>query len=76
MLAGAPHRLAVDGGLRKLMAGPADTRYLYGSIVATGKVKANAQIALGHDVPSVGISLGRHTHTLPPAGLPAPVPGE
>ena len=62
-------------GRGKLVAGPADTRYLYGSIVATGKVKASAQIALGHDVPSVGISLGTHTHP-PTAGPPAPTPGE
>ena len=63
-------------GRGKLIAGPADTRYLYGSIVATGKVKANAQIALGHDVPLAGVSLGTHIHMpLPPAGTGRPVEG-
>ena len=63
-------------GRGKLVAGPADTRYLYGSIVATGKVKANAQIALGHDLPLAGVSLGTHVHLPPPpAGTGQPIEG-
>ena len=64
-------------GRGKLIAGPADTRYIYGSIVATGKVKADAQIALGHDVPGAGVSLATHLHpsAVPPAPTGPPVSG-
>ena len=63
-------------GRGKLVAGPATTRYIYGDVVATGKVKANAQIAHGHDVPLAGVSLGTHIHMpLPPAGTGRPVEG-
>ena len=47
-------------GRGKLVAGPAHTRYLYGSIVATGEVKAGVQIP--HNVPEGGVSLLEHKH--------------